>query len=30
VHVKDIARPGHGAGEDGWSDVGDGTVDWRA
>jgi sugar phosphate isomerase/epimerase len=29
VHVKDIARPGDGAGEDGWSDVGDGTVDWR-
>ena len=29
VHVKDIARSGHGAGEDGWSDVGDGMVDWR-
>jgi sugar phosphate isomerase/epimerase len=29
VHVKDLARPGHGAGEDGWSDLGDGTVDWR-
>jgi sugar phosphate isomerase/epimerase len=28
VHVKDIARPGHGVGEDGWSDVGHGTVDW--
>ncbi len=28
VHVKDIARPGQGLGEDGWADVGDGTVDW--
>jgi sugar phosphate isomerase/epimerase len=28
VHVKDIARPGEGVGEDGWADVGDGTVDW--
>lgn len=28
VHVKDIARPGEGADEDGWSDVGHGTVDW--
>jgi sugar phosphate isomerase/epimerase len=28
VHVKDIARPGQGLGEDGWSDVGHGTVDW--
>ena len=28
VHVKDIARPGEAAGEDGWSDVGHGTVDW--
>jgi sugar phosphate isomerase/epimerase len=28
VHVKDIARPGQGAGEDGWSDVGHGMVDW--
>jgi sugar phosphate isomerase/epimerase len=28
VHVKDIARPGQGLDEDGWSDVGDGTVDW--
>jgi len=28
VHVKDIARPGQGVGEDGWSDVGHGTVDW--
>jgi sugar phosphate isomerase/epimerase len=28
VHVKDIARRGEGVGEDGWSDVGHGTVDW--
>jgi sugar phosphate isomerase/epimerase len=28
VHVKDIARPGEGADEDGWSDVGHGTMDW--
>jgi sugar phosphate isomerase/epimerase len=28
VHVKDIARPGQAVAEDGWSDVGDGTVDW--
>ena len=28
VHVKDIARPGHAVDEDGWSDVGHGTVDW--
>jgi len=30
VHVKDIAKPGEGADEDGWSDVGHGTVDWKA
>ena len=30
VHVKDIARPGEGVDEDGWSDVGHGTLDWRA
>ncbi len=29
VHVKDIARPGEGLDEDGWSDVGHGTVDWK-
>jgi sugar phosphate isomerase/epimerase len=29
VHVKDIARSGQGLDEDGWSDVGHGTVDWR-
>jgi len=28
VHVKDIAGPGQGVGEDGWADVGHGTVDW--
>jgi len=28
VHVKDIARPGEGLDEDGWSDVGHGTLDW--
>lgn len=28
VHVKDIARQGEGTNEDGWSDVGQGTVDW--
>jgi sugar phosphate isomerase/epimerase len=28
VHVKDIARRGEGLDEDGWSDVGHGTVDW--
>ncbi|HSS02864.1 MAG TPA: sugar phosphate isomerase/epimerase [Kofleriaceae bacterium] len=28
VHVKDIARPGEAVTEDGWSDVGHGTVDW--
>jgi sugar phosphate isomerase/epimerase len=28
VHVKDIARQGEGLDEDGWSDVGHGTVDW--
>ncbi len=29
VHVKDIARPGENADEDGWADVGHGTVDWK-
>ena len=28
VHVKDIARRGDAVDEDGWSDVGHGTVDW--
>jgi sugar phosphate isomerase/epimerase len=30
VHVKDIAPEGTNTDEDGWSDVGDGTVDWPA
>ncbi|TPW32851.1 sugar phosphate isomerase/epimerase family protein [Pararhizobium mangrovi] len=29
VHVKDIAAPGENADEDGWADVGDGTLPWR-
>ena len=29
VHVKDIAPAGQNANEDGWADVGHGTVDWR-
>ena len=29
VHVKDIAKPGENLDEDGWSDVGHGTVDWK-
>lgn len=29
VHVKDIAKTGEGLDEDGWSDVGHGTVDWK-
>jgi sugar phosphate isomerase/epimerase len=29
VHVKDIAAAGENAGEDGWADVGHGTVDWK-
>ena len=29
VHVKDIARAGENADEDGWADVGHGTVDWK-
>ncbi len=30
VHVKDIAPPGQCATEDGWEDVGEGTLDWPA
>jgi len=30
VHVKDIAPAGDNADEDGWSDVGHGTLDWPA
>jgi sugar phosphate isomerase/epimerase len=29
VHVKDIAKAGQGLDEDGWSDVGHGTIDWK-
>lgn len=28
IHVKDIAPEGQNADEDGWADVGSGTVDW--
>ena len=30
VHVKDIAPAGECADEDGWADVGHGTMDWGA
>jgi sugar phosphate isomerase/epimerase len=30
VHVKDIAKPGEKQDEDGWEDVGHGTVPWKA
>lgn len=30
AHVKDIAPKGENAAEDGWADVGQGTVDWTA
>lgn len=30
VHVKDIAPKGEATDEDGWADVGHGTVDWRS
>lgn len=30
VHVKDIAPAGQNADEDGWADVGHGTMDWAA
>lgn len=29
IHVKDIAKPGEGLDEDGWADVGHGTIDWK-
>ena len=29
VHVKDIAPEGEKTDEDGWADVGDGTMDWK-
>jgi sugar phosphate isomerase/epimerase len=28
AHIKDIAAPGEAADEDGWADVGHGTLDW--
>ncbi|SMP33570.1 sugar phosphate isomerase/epimerase family protein [Shimia sagamensis] len=28
VHVKDIAKAGEGLDEDGWSDIGEGVMDW--
>ena len=30
AHVKDIARPGENAAEDGWADLGQGTIDWKS
>ncbi len=30
VHLKDIAPEGDNADEDGWADLGHGTVDWKA
>ncbi len=30
VHLKDIAKPGEAEDEDGWADLGHGTIDWRA
>ena len=30
VHVKDIAPAGQLADEDGWADVGTGTLDWKS
>jgi sugar phosphate isomerase/epimerase len=30
VHVKDIAPKGEKTNEDGWADVGEGTLDWKA
>ncbi|PZQ50798.1 MAG: xylose isomerase [Rhodovulum sulfidophilum] len=30
AHVKDIAPSGENADEDGWADLGDGVVDWKA
>src|SRR5690606_31804414 len=29
VHVKDIASAGSGLDEDGWADIGHGTIDWK-
>lgn len=30
AHIKDVAAPGENADEDGWADVGQGTLDWPA
>lgn len=30
AHVKDLARPGEALDEDGWADLGHGTLDWSA
>ena len=30
VHVKDIARTGEGLDEEGWADIGYGTIDWKS
>ena len=30
VHVKDIAPAGEALDEDGWADVGQGTLDWKS
>jgi sugar phosphate isomerase/epimerase len=30
AHIKDIAPEGQNADEDGWADVGTGTMDWAA
>lgn len=30
MHVKDMAAPGEKADEDGWADVGHGTLDWKS
>jgi sugar phosphate isomerase/epimerase len=29
VHIKDTAPPGEKANEDGWADIGSGTIDWK-
>lgn len=29
IHIKDIARSGEALDEDGWADVGEGTIDWK-
>jgi sugar phosphate isomerase/epimerase len=30
IHVKDLAAPGQSLNEDGWADVGHGTLDWQS